>query len=89
MKSGDYRTNRGQRREGVDPIWAEPNWDAPWHQQHALLPREARCETCLLWFHGLCGLTLSTDAWRVRRAEDRCLSWWRGAGLPATLEMIS
>ena len=57
----------GSRREGVDPVYDEPDWDAPHHQRADLLHATARCETCLYWY-GLCGL----DTRRVCRPEDRC-----------------
>ena len=60
----------GGKREGRDPIWAEPDWDAPYHQRADLLPTIARCSTCLYWC-GACGL----DTSRMRRAEDRCAAW--------------
>ena len=87
MKREKFVYREGRRREGEDPVWAEPNWDAPYHARHQLLPPHARCETCLFWFHGLCGLTIDTDSRDVVRAEDRCLSWWIGAPLPVTLEI--
>ena len=70
MKTGDYRVDRGSRREGEDPVWGEPDWDAPYRQPADLLPAAGRCETCLYW-RGTCGL----DTRRVRWAEDRCASW--------------
>ncbi len=60
----------GGKREGRDPIWAEPDWDAPYRRPADLLPTHARCGSCLYWF-GACGL----DTRRMRRAEDRCDAW--------------
>jgi hypothetical protein len=61
-----------------DHIWTEPDFDAPYHQRHALLPNVARCETCAHWMRaadGLCAITHDLGFDEVRRAEDRCLCW--------------
>ena len=59
------------KREGIDAIWAEPDWDAPHNQRRETLPANARCETCRYWFGGACGL----DTRRVVCAECRCVSF--------------
>jgi hypothetical protein len=65
----------GHKREGEDPVWAEPNWGAPHHARHRLLPQSARCETCRWWFHSVCAPTLAEPVRKVKQSEDRCPSW--------------
>ena len=73
MKVGDYRTHRGSIQEGADPLWGEPDWDAPHRQRHELLPTNAHCSNCAHWC-GLCDL----DDGRVRLSGDRCAHWSNG-----------
>ena len=64
---------KGGRREGHDPVYGEPDWDAPHHQRAELLPAYARGETCLYWqrVEACCGLNTR----KICRAEDRCDVW--------------
>jgi hypothetical protein len=56
----------------------EPDFDAPWHQRHNLLPTVAHCETCAHWMRqlaGACAITFDLGLVEVKRPGDRCACW--------------